>query len=351
MTEPNPPNAVSTAPSSVRPQRDPARPKNHGVVRFWRATALATLARVAANVSPFVASPVLAPLAMLGWGAKVGTNVGAMVGAEKKSGPLSALIRDAVAQSRTVLLADTRTPQENTTSSIGDPVGHRRPPHRASGRDGVIPAAAEAPAFGSAPTLRPRARTMTPHHLGGRHPHPPEITMHTVQAAAVRGMNISQSSIQSVSQSRTGSRVRSALMAALAASVLNLGACAMAPMAATPMAMTAQLASNAEVPPAMGTGMGTLDAQWAPDTRMLTWTLSWSGLSGPATGAHFHGPAFAGLNAAVVVPIMGPLTSPVRGSATLTAEQAADLRDGKWYVNVHSALYPGGEIRGQVMPR
>jgi hypothetical protein len=115
--------------------------------------------------------------------------------------------------------------------------------------------------------------------------------------------------------------------------------------------MTAQLAGNAEVPPAMGQGMGTLDAQWAPDTRVLTWTLSWSGLSGPATGAHFHGPALAGMNAAVVVPITGPLTSPVSGTATLTAEQAADLRNGKWYVNVHTAIYPGGEIRGQVMTR
>jgi len=41
-------------------------------------------------------------------------------------------------------------------------------------------------------------------------------------------------------------------------------------------------------------------------------------------------------------------TSPASGKATLTAPQIADLEAGKWYVNVHTAANPGGEIRGQV---
>ena len=54
-------------------------------------------------------------------------------------------------------------------------------------------------------------------------------------------------------------------------------------------------------------------------------------------------------NAGVAVPITGIATSPVEGSATLTDAQAADLVAGKYYVNIHTAANPGGEIRGQVM--
>ena len=81
---------------------------------------------------------------------------------------------------------------------------------------------------------------------------------------------------------------------------------------------------------------------------MLRWKLTYSGLSGPATGAHFHGPAMPGSNAGVVVPFTSA-TSPIEGQATLTPAQLADLMDGKWYANVHTASNPGGEIRGQVM--
>jgi hypothetical protein len=65
--------------------------------------------------------------------------------------------------------------------------------------------------------------------------------------------------------------------------------------------------------------------------------------------AHFHGPAPAGKNAGVVIPIpMDKLASPIEGQATLTAAQESDLLAGNWYFNVHTAKNPGGEIRGQV---
>ena len=54
-------------------------------------------------------------------------------------------------------------------------------------------------------------------------------------------------------------------------------------------------------------------------------------------------------NAGVAVAIPNAGTSPVEGSATLTDAQAADLVAGKYYINIHTAANPGGEIRGQVM--
>jgi hypothetical protein len=110
----------------------------------------------------------------------------------------------------------------------------------------------------------------------------------------------------------------------------------------------ATLDGKSEVPPNATAGTGTADVDYDPATKKLTWTLTYSGLTGPAKAAHFHGPAEPGKNAGVVVAIPGATKSPAEGSATLTDAQAADLEAGKLYVNVHTEANPGGEIRGQV---
>jgi hypothetical protein len=112
--------------------------------------------------------------------------------------------------------------------------------------------------------------------------------------------------------------------------------------------MKATLDGKSETPPNASAGTGTADIDFDAATKKLTWKLTYSGLSGPATAAHFHGPAEAGKNAGVAVAIPNAGTSPAEGSATLTDAQAADLVAGKYYVNVHTAANPGGEIRGQV---
>src|ERR1700733_2980081 len=112
--------------------------------------------------------------------------------------------------------------------------------------------------------------------------------------------------------------------------------------------MKATLDGKSETPPNASTGSGTADINYDAASKKLTWKLTYSGLSGPATAAHFHGPAEPGKNAGVAVAIPNATTSPVSGSATLTDAQAADLAAGKLYVNVHPAANPGGEIRGQV---
>lgn len=96
-------------------------------------------------------------------------------------------------------------------------------------------------------------------------------------------------------------------------------------------------------------GKGTATATLDTATKTLTWTVDYSGLSGPATGAHIHGPAAPGANAGVVVPFTGNLASPIKGSATLTDAQIADLEAGKWYVNIHTEANKPGEIRGQLV--
>jgi hypothetical protein len=103
-----------------------------------------------------------------------------------------------------------------------------------------------------------------------------------------------------------------------------------------------------EVPPNDSKGKGTADLTYDTATKNLTWTITFDGLTGPAAAAHFHGPAEPGKNAGVALPIGQNVTSPAKGSATLTDAQAADLIAGRWYVNVHTAANKGGEIRGQV---
>jgi hypothetical protein len=112
----------------------------------------------------------------------------------------------------------------------------------------------------------------------------------------------------------------------------------------------ATLDGASEVPPTTSTGTGTATVTLDTATRKLTWNVTYSGLSGPAMAAHIHGPAAAGENAPVVVPLTGKLTSPIKGSKTLTTAEVTDLEGGKYYVNIHTAANKGGEIRGQLMP-
>ena len=132
------------------------------------------------------------------------------------------------------------------------------------------------------------------------------------------------------------------LALAMGASVAFCG-----PAFADKVALKAQLSGATEVPANTSKGAGTASITFDTASKTLTWKLDYSGLTGPATMAHFHGPAEAGKNAGVAVPISNAVSG-TEGKATLTDAQAADLLAGKYYVNVHTAANPGGEIRGQV---
>jgi hypothetical protein len=136
------------------------------------------------------------------------------------------------------------------------------------------------------------------------------------------------------------------LRTVLVASALTFGLTAAA--SAEVVTFKAKMTPAQEVPAKDSKGKGQAEAQLDTTTKTLTWKVTWEGLTGPATMAHFHGPAAAGANAGVEVPLGNTPTSPDTGTAQLTDAQVKDFLDGKIYVNVHTAANPGGEIRGQM---
>jgi hypothetical protein len=135
-------------------------------------------------------------------------------------------------------------------------------------------------------------------------------------------------------------------IAVAAGLLLAAGASQSAAYAAT-LTFSTHLQGSNEVPPNNTSGSGEVKATLNTDTKEFAYNVTYSGLTGPAVAAHFHGPAAPGANAPPVI-VLTTLTSPIFGSATLTDAQVADLKGGKWYFNVHTAAHKGGEIRGQL---
>ena len=112
---------------------------------------------------------------------------------------------------------------------------------------------------------------------------------------------------------------------ALAAAI----AMALASPAAAKLYSFEAIASGTEqAPPVETAGVGTLTATYDSDTNELRWTVTYSGMTGPATAGHFHGPADLGVNAGVVVPFEDDLSSPIEGAVTLTEVQEDELLAG-----------------------
>lgn len=112
-----------------------------------------------------------------------------------------------------------------------------------------------------------------------------------------------------------------------------------------------------EVPANTSAATGTFRGTYNPDTRRIAYTITFQGMTPIAM--HFHRGA-VGVAGPIEVPInpgsdpysgTNPYVSPLSGSTpALSAAQEADLMAGNWYINVHSDLYPDGEIRGQIRP-
>lgn len=113
-----------------------------------------------------------------------------------------------------------------------------------------------------------------------------------------------------------------------------------------------QLDGLQEVPPNASPGFGNASVTLDTTANTLNWNISWGGLIGSTTAMHFHGDAPAGVNAGVIVNIgaISGIVSPSIGGTGITDLQEASIMAGLWYVNIHSTVFPGGEIRGQVVP-
>ena len=114
------------------------------------------------------------------------------------------------------------------------------------------------------------------------------------------------------------------------------------------------MSGSQEVPVKTTPAGGSFDVSYDKKTHVLKFTLYWNALTGTPTGAHIHGPAPRGMNAGIKHDFFAPFPKTVAGSysgATLVDGVSIiedSLLQGRYYFNIHTALNPGGEIRGQI---
>ena len=121
-----------------------------------------------------------------------------------------------------------------------------------------------------------------------------------------------------------------------------------------------------ETPAVPSTALGKLDVFYTRETRTLSYTVTWSGLTDSVAAMHIHGLAPEGYAAGVVQNIVAASNSifPQKTSGKFTYSKSGslsgtllvdgtvikenDLINGQYYLNIHTSTYPGGEIRGQI---
>ncbi len=138
------------------------------------------------------------------------------------------------------------------------------------------------------------------------------------------------------------------------ATALMIVAALATPALAGTIKFKADMSGGGEAPPNKSAGSAHLEATLDTDSNTLSWTVTYSGLTGGPIGAHFHGPvAYMGLTAEENAPIQvgtpGALASPFKGSTKIDEVQKKDLKDGRWYFNIHTLTFPEGEVRGPVV--
>jgi Cu/Zn superoxide dismutase len=107
----------------------------------------------------------------------------------------------------------------------------------------------------------------------------------------------------------------------------------------------ANLTAGEETPATDSKGMGTAEVMVDTDAKKVSWTVKVDGLTGDATAAHIHGPAAVGEKAGPEIDMSKAI---MEGSADITDAQIVDIKAGKTYVNIHTAKFPDGEVRGQL---
>ncbi|MCL5103695.1 MAG: CHRD domain-containing protein [Armatimonadetes bacterium] len=109
-----------------------------------------------------------------------------------------------------------------------------------------------------------------------------------------------------------------------------------------------------EVPPRATPATGYASVLLSDDQTQVTINMNWNDLLAPATASHIHGPATTSTNGPVVIPILGvagTTSGSISQTSAITPLLVSQLQSGLLYVNVHTSIYPGGEIRGQLYER
>lgn len=109
------------------------------------------------------------------------------------------------------------------------------------------------------------------------------------------------------------------------------------------------LSGAQEVPPVSTKASAASTITVSPDGAVAG-VVTLNGIN--ATAAHIH-EAPPGANGPVIVPLArsSNVTFSVPAGARLSEAQYASYKAGNLYVNVHSAAYPGGELRAQLQPK
>jgi len=120
----------------------------------------------------------------------------------------------------------------------------------------------------------------------------------------------------------------------------------LAPAASAQLAYYSVIDGSQDGTPSTATGTGLYVIDTAANT--LDYTITFSGLTSAETAAHFHGPAPPGTPAGIAFPL--GTGSPKVGTWNYEEGREADILAGLYYVNIHTMMFSGGEIRGQVVP-
>jgi hypothetical protein len=115
----------------------------------------------------------------------------------------------------------------------------------------------------------------------------------------------------------------------------------------------ASAANERQANPVNSTATGNISGTYNENTNTLQYTITWNGLTAPASAMHFHGPATPQQNAGVMIPIPGAQAVSGTVSETLILHDTAEahLLNGRVYYNIHTPppSYPAGEIRGNIV--
>lgn len=119
------------------------------------------------------------------------------------------------------------------------------------------------------------------------------------------------------------------------------------PSPQTKFTFATTLSGSNEVPSNTSTATGSVSGSYDSVTKVLTVTVTYSGLT--PTAGHIH-KAAAGSNGGVVFGFTTLTPSPFTYTTiALTQAQQDDLFNSLYYVNLHTSTFAGGEIRGQLL--